>query len=112
MAKILDFNKIKKQYMTLILPDEKNTLLLIGTPTKNIMAELEIIQSSLFSVEKDNDSAVIDDLYTACAKLMSMNKAGIKITKTKLEKLLDVEDLVIFFTEYIEFVTAIANQKN
>ena len=112
MAKTLDFNKLQKQYMTLILPDEQKTLLLIGTPTKNLMAELEIIQKSLEAVDSENDSAVIDDLYLACSKLMSANKAGIKITKAKLEKTLDIEDIVVFFAEYMDFVTSIADQKN
>ena len=112
MAKILDFNKIKKQYMTVILPDEKKTTLLIGTPTKNLMSELEIIQSNLVAIDNGDDSVVIDELYSASAKSMSLNKAGVKITKGKLEKLFDIEDLVIFFSEYMEFVTSIANQKN
>ena len=76
------------------------------------MGELEIIQKSLEAVDNENESAVIDDLYLACAKLMSANKAGVKITKTKLEKLLDIEDIVVFFTEYMDFVTSIADQKN
>ena len=47
MAKSLNFNNVVKQYLTVTLPDENNTRLLIGTPTKAVMDELLYFQSTL-----------------------------------------------------------------
>lgn len=112
MAKSLNFNTIKKQYMTVTLPDEKQTVLLIGTPTKALMGELDMLQTTLEAINNGDSSGVVDDLYTACAKIMSNNKVGTKITKSFLEKILDIEDITIFFFSYVEFIESLANEKN
>lgn len=110
---VLNFNNIKKQYLTVVLPDEKQTTLLIGSPTKALTSEINTIQSNLEMINNENsDEFTLDELYNACAKVMSRNKAEIKITKKQLEKIFDVEDILIFFTAYVNFVTELANQKN
>lgn len=111
MSYNLNFNTIKKQFMTVTLPDEKQTVLMIGTPTKSLLAELSTLEDQLKNVANGDDVS-IESLYDACAKIMSRNKAGTKITRQKLEKCLDIEDITVFFYSYIDFVTTIGNQKN
>ena len=60
MAKPLDFNKIKKRYFTVILADEKNTTLMISTPTKEIMDEFIGMKDSLDAEDMGDDA--IDSL--------------------------------------------------
>lgn len=113
MAKTLDFNKIKKKYLTVVLADEKNTTLIIGTPTKAIMDELISLKSAFDDISEDDiDSETMDEIYTVCAKLMSRNKTGKKITKEQLEKEFDFEDMLIFFNAYMDFITEISGEKN
>ena len=113
MAKPLNFNNIKKKYLTVTLADEKNTTLMIGTPTKAIMDDLIVLKSSLEAIEEDGtDSAATDDLYTACAKVMSRNKAGVKISKSDLEEIFDFEDIMIFFIAYMDFISEVTSEKN
>lgn len=107
MAKVLDFTKQKKEYMTVKLNDEKGTVLLIGTPTKAILSEFYSINDM-----SDDDAQTIDDLYRICAKVMSFNKGGIRITTEYLEDFFDIEDLMIFLKAYGEFVSSITNGKN
>lgn len=111
MANSLNFNALKKQYMTVTLPDEKQTVLMIGTPTKNTMGELIQVQSALISAKED-DGTLINDIYSVCAKIMSRNKADKKIDKKYLEKYLDYEDIVVFFYSYLQFIETLGNQKN
>jgi hypothetical protein len=109
MAKSLNFNNVKKQFLTVTLADEKNTTLMIGTPTKAIMDDLTLLQNSMGS--ENNDEAT-DDLYNACARVMSRNKAGVKITKEYLEEVFDFEDITIFFTAYMSFIDEVIKSKN
>lgn len=112
MAKPLDFNTIKKQYLTLTLADENKTTLMIGTPNKKIMEEVILLQDSLESMEEEADVEKMDCLYNLCARLMSRNKGGIEITKEKLENLFDFEDIIIFFHAYMSFISEVMKEKN
>lgn len=113
MAKPLNFNNVKKKYLTVTLADEKKTTLMIGTPTKAIMDDLLLLQSSLETINEDETNVeATDDLYLACAKVMSRNKGGIKVTKEFLENLFDFEDIMIFFEAYMDFIGEVTDVKN
>lgn len=111
MAKTLDFTTRKKEYLTIKLNDEKKTTLMIGTPTRNVLMDFIGINERI----GDGDGAdmeAIDDLYNVCAKIMSFNKGGIKITADYLGEFFDVEDILVFFNAYGEFMESITSAKN
>ena len=83
MANTLDFNKIKKKYLTVTLSDEKQTVIMIGTPTKAIMDELMSLQTTISGMTGDATEEAMDELYEVCAKLMSRNKTG-KVIENKV----------------------------
>lgn len=113
MSKVLNFNKVKKTYLTVTLTDENNTTLMIGTPTKAIMDDLVSLQDNIESISDEQAEAeATDELYGACAKLMSRNKGGLKISKEFLENLFDFEDIVIFFNAYMDFIAEVTSGKN
>ena len=110
MAKAMDFNKNKKSFWTVTLPDEKKTVLLIGTPTKAVFDELVAVKDALGD---DTESAeAINDLYEVSAKIMSRNKTGHVVTVEMLQSLFDFEDIVMFLHGYTEFVHEVAGSKN
>lgn len=113
MAKALNFNTVKKAYLPVTFADEKKTTIFVGTPTKAIMDDLALLQASIEEIGEDgvNDNAS-DDLYEACAKVMSRNKTGAKITKEFLSEVFDYEDVVIFFNAYMDFITEVIGSKN
>lgn len=112
MSNTLDFNKIKKQYLTVTLADEQHTTIMICTPTKAITDELMSLKNSLENMVGDADSETMSELYDICAKVMSRNKTGKVIEKEYLEKILDFEDILILFNAYMDFITVLANEKN
>lgn len=113
MSRPLNFNNVKKQYLTVTLADADNTTIMVGTPTKSVMNQLLILQESVEAIaDGDTSDEILDDLYLACAKIMSRNKGGIEITKEFLEEIFDFEDVVIFFNAYINFVTEFSKAKN
>ena len=111
MSKTIDFTTRKKEYLTVKLNDEKKTVLMIGTPTKSILTEFIAINEKI----EDNggaDSEAISDLYNVCAKVMSFNKGGIKITADYLGEFFDVDDVMTFFNAYGEFMASVTSAKN
>lgn len=111
MANTLDFTKQKKEYLTVKLNDENKTVLLIGTPTKKILDEFIDINDRL-SEDAGDDKEAVNDLYRVCAKVMSFNKGGIKITADYLADFFDLEDIHIFFNAYSEFMASVTGSKN
>lgn len=111
MAKVLDFTKQKKEYLTVKLHDKKNTVILIGTPTKKIWEEFTSLNDQI-SDEDGADNESLNDLYRVCAKVMSLNKGGISITPEYLSDFFDFEDIIIFFRAYSDFVSSITKGKN
>ena len=113
MGKVLDFNKLKKRYLTVTLADKERTTIMIGTPTKKTVDELLALKYNLEELKDDyGNEESTDELYKACAKIMSNNKGGIEISKEKLEDTFDFEDIMVFFNAYMEFVKEITNAKN
>lgn len=113
MTRPLNFNNTRKKYLTVVLNDEKNTTLLVGTPTKAIMNELIALQNDL-NVMGDGEVNMesVELLYELSATLLSRNKTNTKVTKEELENTLDLEDILTFFTAYMEFIEDVSKGKN
>jgi hypothetical protein len=113
MAKALDFTKVKKSYLPVTFDDDAKTTIFVGTPTKAVMDELTTMQTTLNEIGEDGATeASTDDLFIICAKIMSRNRTGAKITKEFLENVFDFEDVIIFFNSYMDFVGEVIGQKN
>lgn len=113
MAKALNFNNIKKQFLTVILRDDEKTTLLIGTPDKRTMSEFTVFKDQVDAMTDEPDAETMDALYDITARLMSHNKGGKKITKEYLESIcFDFEDIMYFFRAYIDFLSEIMSSKN
>lgn len=110
MAKTLDFKALKKQYMTVKLADEKNTTLLITTPTKAVLDSFLSMKDYL-SEENVKDEA-INELYEIVTKIMNHNKGGIKLSKKEIEEMFDFEDITIFIRAYTDFISEVTGSKN
>ena len=112
MSNILNFNNVTKQYLTITFADEKNTTIMVGTPTKALLRELVDLEKNIRNIDPENNFGALDELYSVCAKIMSRNKTGFKVTKEFLEENLDFEDSLIFLKGYMSFVSRLSKQKN
>lgn len=108
MAKALDFTKLKKRYFPVTLED--GTALQISMPTKSIMDGFISMKDTLTAENMGDDA--ITELYEICARIMSRNKTGIKITTEMLEDMFDFGDVITFIRGYSEFISEISNEKN
>lgn len=111
MANVLDFTKMKKEYLTVKLADEEKTVLMIGIPSKKILNEFIEVSNNI-GLDDTEDSETLDELYSLCAKIMSFNKGGIKITQDHIESIFDIEDITCFFRAYGDFIKTVTGSKN
>lgn len=110
MSKAINFNNLKKRYLSVTLPDEKQTVLLVTTPKKEVLDYLIAMKDNLS--DDDMDESVLDEMYDICAKILSRNKTGHTITKNEVEDLFDFEDVIIFIKAYTDFIGEITSSKN
>jgi hypothetical protein len=109
MSNVLDFNKVKKNFLRVILPDEQRTEIRVLTPTKSLLTELTTMLPEGDETPTEDD---INALYAFCARLMSRNREGQAVTGEQLSACLDFEDLMTFLDTYTDFVTALTDSKN
>lgn len=116
MAKTLDFTTKKKKFLTVKLNDDEKTVLAVNTPTKAIFDVLFECSALLNDIENTDDADAVANamstLYEACAMVLSHNKNRKHFTATDLEDMFDFDDLLLFFTTYMDFVGEVANAKN
>lgn len=107
----INFKNRKKEFFTVTLPDD--TVLILSTPSKKIMNRLISLKAVFDNFnENEGDTGIIDELYEACALVMSRNKTGKIITNEYLEETFDFDDILYFFEEYMNFVVEVADTKN
>ena len=111
MAKTLDFNALKRQYMTVILPNDNKTTLRVGVPSKAAMDHLASIQDKLSDGTATEELAK-EELYNVCAELMSYNLLNIVVTADDLKSCIDFDDLVFFVRALTEFIRGLTSEKN
>lgn len=104
----LNFNNSKRQFLTVTLPDEEQTKLLVKMPSKGLLDKVLALQENIEEMNKDN----ISQIYEVTAEILNRNVGNKKITAEKLGELLDFEDLFILFNTYVEFIAEVVNQKN
>lgn len=109
---VLDFNKVEKASFNVALNDENNTKLKIYMPTKGTMDYLKNFRDKFSEDNNSEAEEFMDELYVACAKIMNRNADGIVIERQKIEELLDYEDLIMFYSAFMNFIDEVVNQKN
>lgn len=107
----LNFNSVKRAYLTITLPDKDNTVLSVATPTKSLYEALVELERKLKTNNGDM-AQILDDMYEVTAQIMSNNKEHIEITKKYLEECLEFGDILIFFNAYLAFIDSIKESKN
>jgi len=106
----VNLNNVEKKFMEITFRDtetEKGKTISVLTPTKQMFDKL--------TNQSGDDVANINNLeksYTQAAELMSRNKENETITAEWLEEQLDVEEITMFFDEFINFITQIKQSPN
>ncbi len=105
---MLDFNKVNKKFLSIQLTD--GTKLLVKMPNKRMYDTLFRLKDAMCLLDREDidvDVAMqtLDEIYMLIAEILSNNIGGRQITADYLAGIFDVEDIQIFFTSYLGFVT-------
>lgn len=114
MANALNFNKYRPPILPVEMMDEQKTVLHVTAPTVDLQEELRANTADLSALLSGSDEEKRAGLWDLAARLMSCNRNLRKVTPEQLRGTfkLDEEDLVVFYHEYVNFLTGIENAKN
>lgn len=125
----INFQKAKRNYMTLTFDDEREIdgkketyekTICVGMPKKRVFSALMDMQEIMDKREeaqtaKERNEAnreIIDELYELTAKILSNNLKGETITTEWVEDQFTTEELKEFFDQYVKFVNGEASNPN
>lgn len=114
MNRTLDFNSIKKPTLTLTMPDEDRTVIRVLTPTVELVEKLIANEKDLTKTLKTPDKDGVTAAFALAAEYISINKEGITVTAEDLRGKYNwgIDELIVFFSAYKDFVEAIETAKN
>ena len=114
MSKTLDFNSYRRPTLILSMKDEHRTKLHVVAPTIELVEELKANLTELQTALAGKDALASRNVYELAAKLMSCNLNGVELTSDELALVyeMNMEDMAMFFTAYVDFLDEIKNAKN
>lgn len=110
MSKILDFTKLNKPTMQVVLRGNPPVALEVLPPTTKQMELLVQISNKL----SDHPEKHRDELYEFAALLLSQNREGRTFTGEQLERehAMKPDDLTLFYVGYADFIAEVSQAKN
>lgn len=110
----LNFNQYRPPILPVEMMDDAKTVIHVVAPTVDLQEELRANVGDLNALFTGDDDEKRAGLFDLAARLMSCNRNMRKITPEQLRTTfrLDEEDLVVFYHEYVNFLTGIENAKN
>lgn len=114
MAQPYSFNRYRPPVLPLQLMDDAQTWVNISPPTVDLQEELRAQQSHLRALLGQEGEEMVEVLYNLAARLMSCNRNLIRFTAEDLRTVyhMDVEDLVVFYKLYADYLSEIEHAKN
>ena len=114
MAKMLDFNSYRRPTLILSMKDDKCTKIHVTTPTVELVEELRANLPELQAALNGHDTTASRAVYDLAAKLINCNLDGVETTAEELATTyeMNLEDLTMFYTAYMDFLGEIKNAKN
>lgn len=111
---VLDLNTTQLETLDLTLQDEERTTLHVTTPTEALVAELEAFTPEMLTVIKTGNKEGVQSIYDLAARLISCNRECLTICGDDLRTRygMTLESAVVFFSAYMDYISAITNQKN
>lgn len=125
----VNFQKVKRNYMTLTFDDEREEdgqikecekIIHVGMPKKRVFTALMDMQDIInrkkeAGTEKeknDVDREIIDELYDLTAEILSNNMKGERFTADWVDEYLTIEEIKEFLTQYTKFANGEATNPN
>ena len=114
MTKKLDFNSIEPKVLELTMKDDERTVIRVSTPTEALIEEIQLVAPKLDAAINGKSETSTESVYDLAARLISCNRDDLTVTKEELrgKYRMNLENMLIFFSAYIEFINEITHEKN
>ena len=114
MNKTLDFNAYQRPTLDLTMKDEGRTVIRVTLPKTAVIKKMQAGLSNLQDAVKQENQDSMKALFELAAELMSANLDHVEIAENDIREKykMDLEDLLIFFNAYLDFVRDLQNAKN
>ena len=110
---MLDYTQTVKPTMAVKMRDKRETVLRVTLPSLDTVEELTAM-GDVLAAAIDGTAEAVETLYSFAARVLSCNRDHIAVTPEDITGKydLDVDDLTVFFSDYVDFVSSIKNRKN
>lgn len=114
MPKIIDFNAYRRPELIFVMKDEKGTTVHVTTPTQQLVKELKANLKELQAALAQHDAEASRLVYHLAARLLNCNLDGLTFSGEDVAKKygLNLEDMALFYTTYLEFLEELETAKN
>ncbi len=114
MKKTLDFNSIERPVIELKMRDDAHTVINVTTVTERLVEKLGANGDAIVKASKGGNAEAIKSVYTLMAEVVNCNLEGITVTAEELRDKYGVmlEDAIMFFNVYLDFIDEIKKAKN
>lgn len=114
MAKTLNFNSVRRPTLNLVMKDEAQTQIRVTVPNQALIERLQAVTGELQDIVNDKSGASVEAVYDLSASLMSCNTEGLAVSAADLRDKyhLELEELIIFFSAYLDFINEVTSAKN
>ena len=114
MHKTLDFNSIERPVLELTMKDHDRTKISLVTPTEALIEKLQANRDAITEATKQGKAESIRTVFTLMAEFINCNLEGMRVTEEELRDKyrMRLEDAVIFFSAYMDFIKEIKSAKN
>ena len=112
MANLLSFSRHRPPILPMELPD--GTWVNVCPPTVDLQEEVRTNLPGLHKLLQGEDDEIKAGMYDLAARLMSCNRNLKTFTAEQLQTQhqMDVEDLVLFYSAYADYIKEIESAKN
>jgi hypothetical protein len=114
MRKTLDFNAIERPVLEITLKDTERTKLSLVTPTEALIEKLQANSSAITESVQEGTAESIQAVFILMADFINCNLENVTVTAEELRDKyrMRLEDAVIFFGAYMDFIEEIKTAKN
>lgn len=114
MPTVIDFNAYRRPELVFVMKDKRHTTLHVTSPTVQLVDELTANLPELQKALQGEDEEASRLVYHLAAQLMSCNLDGVTVTGEELATKygLNLEDMAIFYSAYVELIDEIKKAKN
>lgn len=114
MPKTLDFNINRRPTITVKMKDEDQTIFHLTTPTVELVNRIREGLPDLQAVLQTGDAETSRAIYALAADLINCNMDAITVTGEDLAQRyeMNLEDMMVFFSAYLDFLDEVHKLKN